>query len=49
VRLVGHEREAALRVDRIGDDVVAVDADDAGGRLQDARDRSERRRLADAA
>jgi len=45
VRLVGHERQARLRRYRVGDDVVAVDGDAAGGWAQDAGDRAERGRL----
>ena len=48
VRLVGHEREAPLRLERVLDDVVAVDRDAAGRRPQDAGQRPQRRRLAGA-
>ena len=45
VRLVRHEREPPLGLDRRGDHVVAVDADAAGGRPQNAGERPERGRL----
>src|SRR5207245_1392758 len=48
MRLVRHEREAALRFDRIQDYVVAVDEDASGGWAQNASKRPERRRFSGA-
>ena len=48
VRLVRHERQPALGGDRIGDDIVAVDRDAAGGRPQNAGERPQGGRLARA-
>ena len=46
--LVGDERQATLRLDRVRDDIVAVDRDGAGARRLDAHDAPERGRLAGA-
>jgi hypothetical protein len=48
MRLVGHERETPLGLERIEDEVVAVDAHPPRGRAQDSGERSERGRLAGA-
>ena len=48
VRLIRHECQPALGFERIGDEVVAIDADMARGGAQDARQRPEGRRLAGA-
>ena len=48
VRFVGHERQAALGGDGIGDHVVTVHDDVSGRRAQDARQGPQRRRLAGA-
>jgi hypothetical protein len=48
VRLVGHERQAALGLQRVLDDVVAIDADLPRAWAEDAGERPQRRRLAGA-
>jgi len=48
VRLIGHECQPASGFERVLDQVVAVDADAAGGRAQNAGEGSQRRGLAGA-
>jgi hypothetical protein len=48
VRLVGHERQAPLGLERVLDDVVAVDPDPPRGGPQNTGQRSQRCRLAGA-